>query len=82
MMKLGMLALENILDSFNIFLSKIIDKDLLYSLDTSNHQIIKDYKVLWADLGDNISQAYAGTLAVTSTMTKKGYNNIFNKAEH
>lgn len=52
------------------------------ALDTSKHPIIKDYKILWADLGDNISQAYAGTLAVTSTMTKSGYTNIFNKTNY
>ena len=37
---------------------------------------------MWADSGDSISMAYAGTQATTSNMTKNGDKQILNKLKN
>ncbi|KAL4501680.1 hypothetical protein ABPG72_018731 [Tetrahymena utriculariae] len=42
-------------------------------------QFIKQFKILWSQNGDNISQHYAGTNALTSHATKTGSGGLFGK---
>jgi hypothetical protein len=38
------------------------------------NQAALSFKTLWADNGDNLSKAYAGTAALKSTFTRTGKN--------
>ncbi|EAS06288.2 endonuclease/exonuclease/phosphatase family protein (macronuclear) [Tetrahymena thermophila SB210] len=42
-------------------------------------QFVKQFKILWSQNGDNISQHYAGTNALTSHATKTGSGGLFGK---
>ncbi|CAK83132.1 unnamed protein product (macronuclear) [Paramecium tetraurelia] len=49
------------------------DLDLLYMIeDTKACEFLNQYRVIWAENGDAISQLYCGTNATTSEFTKKG----------
>ncbi|CAD8146641.1 unnamed protein product [Paramecium pentaurelia] len=49
------------------------DLDLLFMIeDTKACEFLNQYRVIWAENGDAISQLYCGTNATTSEFTKKG----------
>ena len=78
-----MVFLEEILKYLGIEAEKVLGGKVLEKMDLPTpHPFLEDFKVLWADSGDNISNVYAGTDATTSNMTKNGQSNFLDKITH
>ncbi|KRX03656.1 hypothetical protein PPERSA_04208 [Pseudocohnilembus persalinus] len=85
MMKIGALALSDmfLVLNYNLKEKQLSGINILEHLDiNSNLQntILINFKHQWADMGDNISQQYAGTGASTTQITKTGQAGMFEKS--
>ena len=49
-------------------------------LDKAHSDLVKEFRIMWANNGDAISLVYAGTGATTSSVTRKGDKSNFTSA--
>ena len=84
MMKIAAMILTLIFEeSLGINLANYTGGSVLEKMDSKSViPFFKDLKHMWADSGDSISYAYAGTQATTSNMTKHGNKQIINKIKN
>ena len=86
MTKVAMMAFECQMKHLGVDLKAVFGQDALAQLDNDNvkqqHPFILQFKNVWADNGDVISQHYAGTGSVISQVTRTGKEGFFGMIDH
>ena len=86
MTKVAMLAFESQMRHLGVDLKAVFGQDVLAQLDNDNpkqqHPFILQFKNVWADNGDIISQHYAGTGSVISNVTRTGKESLMGMIDH
>ena len=86
MTKVAMIAFEAQMKHLGVDLKSVFGQDVLAQLDNDNmkqqHPFILQFKNVWADNGDVISQHYAGTGSVISNVTRTGKESFLGLLDH